>query len=169
MTPLAARNDPGRAFFAQADNMQQQHWHIPDPEMQPEFYADVATKRLIAWVIDTVVILVLCVLVSVATAFVGFFFFPLLMMAVGFLYRAATIARGSATWGMRVMAIEFRTLSGERFDPWMAVLHTLGLTISFAFPLLQLVSIFMMLTGPRGQGLSDRVLGTVALNRRAAA
>jgi hypothetical protein len=30
------------------------------------------------------------------------------------------------------------------------------------------VSIVLMLTGPRGQGLSDLVLGSVAVNRRAA-
>ena len=34
-------------------------------------------------------------------------------------------------------------------------------------PLLQVISIVLMLTRPRGEGLSDLVLGTVALNRRA--
>jgi uncharacterized RDD family membrane protein YckC len=149
--------------------MQENSWNIPDPETQSEFYADVATKRLVAWVIDMVVTVILSLVVVFLTAFIGTLFFPLLLVVVGFAYRATTIGRGSATWGMRVMAIELRTLSGERLDRTLAVLHTLGLTVSFAIPVLQLASIFMMLTSPRGQGLSDLVLGTVALNRRASA
>ncbi|HSG55282.1 MAG TPA: RDD family protein, partial [Paracoccaceae bacterium] len=49
-----------------------------------------------------------------------------------------------------------------------AVAHTLGLSISFAMPLLQVVSIILMLTTARKQGLTDHLLGTVALNRAAA-
>ena len=49
----------------------------------------------------------------------------------------------------------------------MAFLHTLGYTVSIGMPLLQVISIVLMLTTERAQGLSDHVLGTVALNRRA--
>ena len=143
-------------------------WALPDPETQPEFYADVPTKRLLAFVVDTAVIIVLCLLVLPFTAFTGLFFFPVLMAVIGFAYRVVTIARGSATWGMRLVAIEFRAADGRRFDLGLAFAHTLGLTISFALPLLQVASIVLMLTRPRGEGLSDLVLGTVALNRRAA-
>lgn len=142
-------------------------WHIPDPQAQPEFYADIPTKRLVAWVVDTLLILALCVVVLPFTAFTGIFFFPLLMLMVGFVYRATTIARGSATLGMRLMAIELRTLSGQRFDLPMAVMHTAIYTGCFVFPLLQLLSCVMMLTTARAQGLGDHMLGTVALNRRA--
>lgn len=142
-------------------------WHIPDPERQPEFYADVPTKRLLAWLVDTVLIVVLCLLVLPFTAFTGLLFFPALLLVVGFAYRVVTIAGASATWGMRLMAIEFRGRDGARFDLGMAFLHTLGLTVSFALPLLQAVSIVLMLTTARGQGLSDHLLGSVAINRRA--
>ena len=143
-------------------------WALPDPDTQPEFYADVPAKRLVAFVVDTLVILVLSLLVVPFTAFTGLFFFPVLMAVIGFAYRVVTIARGSATWGMRLVAIEFRAADGRRFDLWLAFAHTLGLTISFALPLLQVASVVLMLTRPRGEGLSDLVLGTVALNRRAA-
>lgn len=142
-------------------------WALPDPDTQPEFYADVAAKRLVAFVVDTVVIIVLSLLVVPFTAFTGLFFFPVLMAVIGFAYRVVTIARGSATWGMRLVAIEFRAADGRRFDLGLAFAHTLGLAISFALPLLQVISIVLMLTRPRGEGLSDLVLGTVALNRRA--
>lgn len=141
--------------------------HLPDPDMQPEFYDSVPVKRLISWVIDTVLILVLAALVVPFTAFTGLFFFPFLAFLVGFFYRWFTIASGSATWGMRVLAIEFRNAQGARFDTATALLHTVGYTVSFALPLLQLVSMVLMATGPRGQGLTDLVLGTVAVNRRA--
>jgi hypothetical protein len=140
--------------------------HLPDPDMQPEFYESVPVKRLIAWVMDTVLILVLAALVVPFTAFTGLFFFPFLAFLVGFFYRWITIATGSATWGMRLLAIEFRTAHGARFDTGTAFLHTLGYTVSFGLPILQMVSVVLMATGPRGQGLTDLVLGTVAVNRR---
>lgn len=143
-------------------------WHLPDPETQPEFYADVPAKRLVAFVVDTLVILGISLLIVPFTAFTGLFFFPVLMAVVGFAYRVVTIARASATWGMALVAIEFRAADGSRFDLGLAFAHTLGLAISFALPILQVVSIVLMLTRPRGQGLSDLVLATVAVNRRAA-
>lgn len=140
---------------------------LPDPQLQPEFYADVPTKRLLAFVVDTILIVGLCLLVVPFTAFTGIFFFPFLMLVVGFAYRVITLANGSATWGMRLMAIEFRTAQGHRFDLTTAVLHTLGFTVSMGIFVAQAASIILMLTNERGQGLSDMVLGTVALNRSA--
>ncbi len=142
---------------------------LPDPVTQPEFYADVPMKRLLAWLVDTVLIALICLLILPFTAFTGLFFFPLLMLVVGFAYRVVTIANRSATWGMRLMAIEFRTAQGERFGLGLATVHTLGTSFSFALPVLQIISVVLMLTTARGQGLTDHVLGSVALNRAAAA
>lgn len=138
---------------------------LPDPESQPEFYSGVPTKRLLAWVVDMALIVALCLLIVPFTAFVGLFFFPVLMLVVGFFYRWATLSGGSATWGMRLMAIEIRRLDGERLDGGTAFLHTMGYSLSMAFFLVQLASMVLMATTFRGQGLSDHLLGTVALNR----
>ena len=140
--------------------------HLPDPDTQAQFYDGVAIKRLLAWIVDTVLIALVALVVVPFTAFTGIFFFPLLLLIVGFVYRTATLAGGSATWGMRLFAIEFRTMHGERFDLGTAFAHTLGYSISIAVFPAQAVSILLMLTTPRGQGLTDHVLGTVALNRR---
>jgi len=59
-----------------------------------------------------------------------------------------------------------RTMHGERFDLGTAFGHTLGYSLSIAAFPVQAVSILLMLTTARGQGLTDHVLGTVALNRR---
>lgn len=140
---------------------------LPDPQRQSQFYANVPTKRFVAWVIDTAATLALCIVIVPFTAFTALFFLPFLFLVVNFLYRAATLAGGSATWGMRLAAIELRTAQGEKLDGTTALLHTAGYILSCAVPILQIISVAMMLTGARGQGLTDNVLGTVALNRRA--
>lgn len=140
--------------------------HLPDPMVQPEFYDSVTVKRGLAWVIDAVLILALVVPVVILTAFIGLFFLPVLFFVTGFIYRVATITGGSATWGMRLMAIEFRDSRGERFDFSQALMHTLGYTVSMSVFPLQLISVAMMFLTERGQGLTDMILGTVAINRR---
>jgi uncharacterized RDD family membrane protein YckC len=142
-------------------------WHIPDPETQPEFYADVPLKRLLAWLIDFVIIAAATVLMVLLTAFVGLFFLPLLFLLTGFFYRWFTIAQGAATWGMRVMAIEFRTLSGTRLDGGLALAHTAIFTAIFAIFPLQVLSMALIALTPRAQGIPDQILGTVVLNKRA--
>ncbi|AHD09148.1 MULTISPECIES: RDD family protein [Phaeobacter] len=139
---------------------------LPDPDYQADFYQFVASKRLFAWLIDSVLITLLASVAVVFTAFTGLFIWPLLYLVIGFIYRAVTIAAGSATWGMVIAGIELRDLSGRKLDGQGALLHTAGYSISMAFPVLQVISILMMLMSARGQGLTDAVLGTVMLNRR---
>ena len=141
--------------------------NLADPVTQPQFYASVAPKRFVAWIIDTVLIVVLCAIVVPFTAFTGLFFLPFLFLVVGLLYRVVTISSGSATWGMRFMSIEFRSIDGGRFDLSLAFWHTVGYTISWSVFPVQLISIASMLISERGQGLSDHLLGTTVLNRRA--
>ena len=139
----------------------------PDPETHPQFYDGVALKRLLAWVVDVTLIALVTVVLLPFTAFTGIFFFPAMMMVVGFCYRLITLANGSATWGMRLMAIEFRDASDAPFDFGSAFLHTSGYAVSVAMAPIQLISIILMATSPRAQGLTDMILGTVAINRRA--
>jgi len=142
-------------------------WGLPDPDTHGEFYADTPFKRLMAWLVDTVAILLLTILVLPFTAFTGLFFFPLLFVGVSLVYRITTLSRGSATPGMRLMAVELRNHRGERVDTLTASLHVgLYLLFSFFFPLL-IVSIILMLTTGRGQGLHDMILGTAVVNRAA--
>ncbi|WP_099825414.1 RDD family protein [Oceaniglobus indicus] len=141
---------------------------LPDPDTQGAFYADVPSKRFFAWLIDILLIGLLSVLVLPFTLFLGLFFFPLIFMVISFMYRTVSLANRSATPGMRVMAIEFRTARGQMFDLPAAFLHTVGYTASVTVFPAQLVSIVLMLTTARAQGLTDHVLGTAAINRAAA-
>ena len=138
---------------------------LPDPVYQAEFYSDVAKKRLVAWFIDTAVILLICLIILPFTAFVALFLFPALFLVVGFAYRTLSLTSRSATWGMRMMAVELRTHSGGRFGFAEALIHTLGYSLSMAFVLPQVISVVLMAASPRGQSLTDLVLGSAAINR----
>lgn len=138
---------------------------LPDPQAQPEFYRGVPTARALAWLIDVMLIAVLSALALPFTAFLGLFFFPLMMLVLGFIYRWWTLTSGSATWGMRFFGIEIRGADGARLDGATAFAHTLGYSVSVAVAPLQLISVAMMAFTPRHQGLTDHILGTAAINR----
>ena len=156
------RPDPTRAYSAQT-----RRGALPDPEAQPEFYDGVPMKRLLAWLIDSALVLCFCILALILTLGIGFFFLPALWLVVGLAYRIVTLARGSATWGMIMMSIEIRRHDGSRLDPLTAALHTMGYSLSMAFFVPQVISVIMMLTDNAARGLTDRLLGTAAINRRA--
>ena len=140
---------------------------LPDPEFQAEFYADVPVKRLVAWVIDTVIVALITAIAIPLTLGLGIFVLPLLFLLIGFAYRWITITNYSATPGMRLTSIELRAGDGHPFDITLAGLHTAGYYVSTAIFPLQLISIVLMLTGAHKQGLTDLILGTAAVNRAA--
>lgn len=139
--------------------------NLPDPHQQPEFYAGVPFKRLLAWIVDFIVVMALVLMVLPFTAFTGLFFLPFLFLVIGFAYRVVTLANGSATFGMRLVAIEIRHGDGRKLDLGSAFLHTLGYSLSLSIAILQIISVVLMLTTAYGQGLTDHFLGTTALNR----
>lgn len=144
-----------------------QPWDLPDPERYPEFYADIPAKRLIAFLVDMLLIGLITVALIPFTAFTALFYLPLLGLVVSFAYRTLTLARGSATPGMRLVAIELRTHRGERFDLVTAAAHTLIYSVAISMVLPQVISVALMLITPRRQGLPDLALGTAAVNRAA--
>lgn len=139
--------------------------HLPDPDSEPQFYSNVPARRLVAWVVDEVIIVALALLVALATFLLALLLFPLVLLAIHVAYRAYFLARNSATPGMRFVGIEIRGRSGARLSPEEGVLHTLAYTLIAVFVLPQIVSMVLMLTTPRGQGLHDMLLGTAAINR----
>jgi uncharacterized RDD family membrane protein YckC len=140
---------------------------LPDPVRESEFYAGVTVKRGLAWVADAAITLALCLLALPFTAFTALLWWPVLWLLVGFLYRWATLTTGSATWGMRLMALTLRDRDGSRLDGSTAFAHVAGYTVSMALFPLQLVSIALMVALGRGQGLTDLLLGTAVINRPA--
>lgn len=140
----------------------------PDPDTQAEFYQDVTVKRVIAWVIDVIVITALSVLVGLLTFGIGFFLYGLIYLVIGFSYRTMTITNKSATFGMRLVAIEMRDHRGQKLDRSAAMLHTGAYYVSITTLLLQAISVTLMLTTSKGQGLGDLLTGVVTINRPSA-
>jgi uncharacterized RDD family membrane protein YckC len=139
----------------------------PDPDALPEFYEGVAVKRTLAWVFDVILIAVLSAVLLPFTAFTALFFFPVFMLVISFFYRWFALAGGSATWGMRLLAIELREADGGPLTSRTAFLHTLAYSVAIVTAPLQVISAIMMGVTPRCQGLGDFLLGTAAMNRRA--
>ena len=141
--------------------------HLPDPDTQPEFYNSVTSKRFVVWLFVVVFISLLCTVLILLSAGLGLFFLAVIYAVISFVYRVVTITNGSATLGMRFMGIELRDAFGERMDMGKAIAHTAGYFVSMAVAVIQIISVIMMLTSARGQGLTDSFLGTVMINRRA--
>ncbi len=142
------------------------HRGLPDPGRDAAFHEGVLPGRFIAWCID---MLITGLLTLLFIPFAALFSLPFLFFAINMIYRIAALARKSATPGMRLVSLEFRTYRGERFDPVTAGLHTLGYLISVAMVFPQVISIILMLTTSRAQGLTDMLLGTAAINLNRAA
>ena len=140
---------------------------LPDPDLHAEFYADVPLKRFLAFIVDAVLIVLITVVLIPLTAFTALFYLGFLGLMVSFIYRSWSLASRSATPGMRLMAIEFRTHDGDRFDLGTALIHTLFFSISMSMVVPQVISIILMLVSGRRQGLTDHFLGTTAINRAA--
>ncbi|SHE76755.1 RDD family protein [Litoreibacter ascidiaceicola] len=137
---------------------------LPDPHTQPAFYEGVGVKRLLAWVVDTVLIGIIAAVIASIPLFLLWFVFPLVFLVVSLVYRIGSIRAASATPGMRLFNIELRAHDGQRLDGSAAALHTIAFMIASAFFIPQIASVFLMLMTERGQGLHDMFTGVVAIN-----
>ncbi len=142
---------------------------LPHPDDDGEFYYGVAFRRLLAWIIDTIIIIALSVIATlvlgVLTLGIAVLFTSVLFMVTGFVYRVAFIASKSATLGMAVMGIEFRTIRGHKFELREALIHTGIYTVMVMTFFGQVASILTMLTTRYGRSIPDFVLGSTVINR----
>jgi len=153
--------------------------HAYDPVLNPEYFEGVLARRMIAFMIDLIVITVPIIL-----ACIFIFLFGLVTLGLGWglfflvapgsvvwalVYCGATMgAPASATLGMRAVDIEVRTWYGAPCYFILGAIHAVAfwVTTSALTPL-------VLLVGPlneRQRLLHDFLLGTVVINneRRAA-
>lgn len=142
---------------------------IPDPVRDSQFYDGVPLRRLAAFVIDFIVILILglvgAFVVALATFGLGTFLMFFVMSITGFLYRWLLLKQRSATIGMIMLGIEIRTATGEKMDSASAFLHTIAYLGTFFFTPVMLIGWFLMLSDPHKRLMHDLLLGSVAINR----
>ncbi|MBK0398923.1 RDD family protein [Limibaculum sp. M0105] len=145
---------------------------LPDPDRDPQFYAGVPLRRFFAFVVDTIVTLVIMsavgmviALLGVLTLGVGFLAMPPAFALVAFLYRFTMLRERSATLGMLLAGIELRGPTGARLDGPLAAVHTLAFLATLFIPILLLIGAALMVFNPRRQMLHDLPLGTAMINR----
>ena len=152
--------------------------HAYDPVTQPEMFEGVLARRVLAFVIDFVIISVPVVLAAmfifafgIVTLGLGFALYWLLPAATvvwAIFYFGVTLGGpASATIGMRVVDLEMRTWYGGPAYFVLGAVHAVAfwLSISALTPFILLVAFF----NERRRLLHDIVLGTVVVNNAARA
>jgi uncharacterized RDD family membrane protein YckC len=147
--------------------------HAFDPYLQPELFRGVLTRRVIAFIIDLIVLsipIILAVLFiavfGVVTLGLGWALFFLVSPASviwAVVYYGATLGGPqSATIGMRVMDLELRTWYGAPGYFLLGAMHAVlfWISISVLSPFVLLIGLF----NGRRRLLHDMVLGTVVIN-----
>ena len=154
--------------------------HAYDPETSPELFEGVLPRRVLAFIIDFIIIAIPVVLAAmfifafgIVTLGLGWALYWLLPPASviwALVYFGVTLGGlRSATIGMRVMDLEMRTWYGAPGYFVLGAVHAIAFwfTVSFFTPFILLVAFF----NQRRRLLHDIVLGTVIINnaQRAAA
>jgi uncharacterized RDD family membrane protein YckC len=147
--------------------------HAYDPARQPELFDGVLARRVIAFIIDVIVIAVPIVLAAififafgVVTLGVGWALYWLLSpgsVIWAIVYFGLTLGSpASATLGMRVVEIEMRTWYGAPAYFVLGAVHAIvfWISISVLTPFILLVCFF----NQRRRLLHDILLGTVVIN-----
>lgn len=147
--------------------------HAYDPAANPELFEGVLARRVVAFVIDFIIIAVPVVLAAmfifafgVVTLGFGWALYWLLSPATviwAIVYFGLTLGGAkSATIGMRVMDLEMRTWYGTPAYFVLGAVHAIlfWISVSALSPLILLVAFF----NERRRLLHDIVLGTVVIN-----
>lgn len=144
--------------------------HAFDPVTQPQLFSGVIGKRIAAFIVDAIIILVLTAIAYGVVAVLGiltlglaWLLFGLVFPAVGLGYNAVTIGGpNSATIGQRMMGLEVRMWFGGKVTPLIAAFHAL----LFWFSLVVFCPILLWaLFDPRKRCLHDIFAGVVFINR----
>ncbi|HMN86936.1 MAG TPA: RDD family protein [Bauldia sp.] len=145
-----------------------------DPATRPDLFDGILARRIVAFMIDAILIFLLMIPAALVVFILGFFtftlawwiLFPPLFAIVALGYVGLTLGGpASATVGMRAVGIEMRTWNGgTRFLPPAGVRAILfWFSVGVLTPLVLLVGLFTR----RRQLLHDLVLGVVMVNAAA--
>ena len=138
---------------------------LPDPARQAEFYNQVPALRLIAFFIDTAIILILTLICPILSLFTLSWIMPFLSFAISVGYRMIALQTHSATLGMKWMGIELREGTGHPVTRQTALFHSAVFSAMFIIPFIPVINMVIMLVTPYGQGLHDMPFGTTAIRR----
>ena len=150
--------------------------HAYDPAANPELFEGILGRRVMAFVIDVIIIVA-----PVVLAWICIFIFGLITLGLGwtlfwifspasviwvlFYYGLTLGSPASATIGMRAMDIEMRTWYGAPAYFVLGAVHAIvfWVTVSFLSPFILLVGFF----NSRRRLLHDMLVGVVMINNPA--
>lgn len=170
--PLALTS--GRAIFwsmSSYDQPPRTRADLPDPATAPELFEGVLTRRVLAYLIDfalLVVITAVIVLVGFVAGFltfgVGWLALPVAVPIAILGYYVMTLgSRSRATVGMQVMDIVLTPTRGAPLEGWRILIHPLvfWITVWVAWP----ISLVVALLTPRREMMHDLIAGTLMVRR----
>jgi uncharacterized RDD family membrane protein YckC len=144
---------------------------LPDPATAPELFEGVLTRRVMAFVLDMIIIGALVLIVSIVGLIAGFFTFGLSWVALLVviplsivMYYAATLGSARrATLGMQMMDIVLTPTREQALNGGLAFVHALlfWVTVWISWP----ISLVIALLTPRRQMVHDLVAGTLMVRR----
>ena len=147
--------------------------HAYDPAISPELFEGVLARRVLAFFIDVVLIVIPVVLAGLFIFVFGLVTFGLGWALYWLLSPAAVIwalvyygvtlgSPASATMGMRAMDLEMRTWYGAPLYFLLGAVHAVvfWISVSALTPLILLVGLF----NDRRRLLHDMLVGTVVIN-----
>lgn len=163
MQPRSAMSEPTRQIVIR---------QTFDPELEPDLFENVLSRRAMAYVFDVIGVSLLWLVAAVVVFFLGiatfglaWLVYPALWPILGVLYTMGTLGGpASATPGMAAMGLSMRLTDGRRPDTLIALMHVvvfyaLSMTLT---PLVHLVG----LVTDRHRLLQDFVVGAVVMDAR---
>ncbi len=150
--------------------------HAFDPWAHPELFRDVLMRRVLAFIVDLLILSVPVILATIFIAVFGivtlglgwalFWLVSPLSIVWAICYYGLTLGgERAATVGMRLLNLEMRTWYGEKPYFLLGASHAVlyWVSVSILSPLVLLVGLF----NGRRRLLHDMVLGTVVINSSA--
>ncbi|MCK0195687.1 RDD family protein [Ancylobacter sp. 6x-1] len=147
--------------------------YVYDPRVQPEYFHGVLSRRLLAFLVDLVIIGAPIVAASVLIFILGFITFGLgwhlfallspAFLLWGLIYTGLTLGGPhGATIGMRMVGLEMRCMDGAPMTALLAVMSVVlyWVSVTMLSPLVVLVPLF----NRRRRMLHDFIIGTVVIN-----
>ncbi len=147
--------------------------HAYDPVAHPELFEGVSTRRVLAFIVDVLIISIPVLLAYIFIFLFGIFTFGLGWLLFWLLSPAAAVwailyygitmgSPASATYGMRAFDLEIRTWYGDPCYFLLGAVHAILFWISISA-----LTPFIVLIGPfnaRRRLLHDFLIGTVIIN-----
>ncbi len=137
-----------------------------DSQLRAEDYDEVRRRRMLSFVVDYLIIAILCVpaafligLAGIFTFGLGWMLYAILVPLVAMAYLGLTMGGSSqATVGMAMFSLNIRRLDGGLIDTPLAILH--GVLFWFIHSAFTPFMLFASLFSSRKRLLQDWLLGT---------